>query len=539
MKRLSIICLTAAAALAGAAQTTQNLVIETTDGKKTSFPTDQIVGVLFENAPEYTEAEHLLRAQYSTSGDNGVYSFDISDYATDEWGYPSAVGGVLAGVTLVGPLSADRYDAVIPEGYYRVGQPTEQFTINIAQSQLYVRIEEGADGATPLMVIGGTAAVRHIAGGYDIRLELEAISGESYNLHYQGPISFNLASSDYEQLTEDQNITFTGGQGRFYSNWTVPFSCDMLTQFYVGDFDKDGNMTNGFWLNLPIYMPKVEDEMNPVQKLADGTYKVETRTEIYNHTNMPFTFEKGELIDFLGTPAYVGTYLTYTKKDGRRYMAIITKGSFTVSGDGTKVTFDFTTDLGVSIKGSFDGKMNIMNFCDNDEKAPKRPYSTLNGDLTLNFPSDAMGILFQEQESYVEDMQTYQLLITEPDMARDDFVMLTFFSKANGVLENGTYTVTTEIGDHCVAPGTIDFGGQMFLSWYGDLSKVDDEGYNTQIAPLMGGTITVADGTEQGTKTITFDTLDDNGHAIKGSWTGKIHEFGPETNAPAKKLRIR
>lgn len=525
-------------ALTGAAQNTQRLVIETVDGKKNSFPTSEIAGVLFQNAPEYTDAAHLLRAQYSTNGDNGVYSFDLSDYPADQWGYPSGIGGVLAGVTLVGPLSQDRYGAVLPEGYYRVGPSSDQFTINIAQSQLFVRIEEGSEGAAPMMIIGGTADVRHTAGGYDIRLELDAMSGESYNLRYQGPIQFALASSDYEQLTEDQDITFTGAQGRFYSNWTLPFSCDMTMQFYAGEFDSNDVMVEGFWLNMPVFMPKVLDEMNPVQKLADGTYKAEPRTDVYNYTNMPYTFEKGLLMDFLGTPTPTGSYLTITKKDGRRYMAFITKGSFTVSGDGTKVEFNLETDLGTSVKGSFDGRMNIRNFCDNDEKAPKRPFSLLDGDVTLDFPSDAVGILYQEEESYVEDMQTYQLLITEPGMTRDDFVMLTFFSKADGTLENGTYTVTDEIGDHCIAPGTIDFGGQMFLSWYGDLSEVDNDGYNTKIAPLMGGTVTVADGATAGTKTVTFNVLDDNGNAITGSWTGAIQAFETETGI-ARKVRVR
>ena len=71
MKRLSIICLMAAAALTGAAQNSQRLVVETVDGKKSSFPTSEIAGVLFENAPEYVNTPHLLRAVYSTSGENG------------------------------------------------------------------------------------------------------------------------------------------------------------------------------------------------------------------------------------------------------------------------------------------------------------------------------------------------------------------------------------------------------------------------------------------------------------------------------------
>ena len=532
-------CLMASGILLAGAQTQQRLVIETTDGTKTYFDPSEVTGVLFENAPEYTIAANLLQATYSTSGDNGVYSFEVSDCPGDEVGYPSEIGGVLGSVTLVGPLSEDRYEATIPAGYYRVGPSTEQYTIDISRSLVYVRMEAGPDGVAPVMVIGGTADVRHTAGGYDIRLELQAMSGETYNLRYEGPITFNLAPSDYETLTEDQDITFTGGQGRFYSNWNLPFSCDMLMQFYAGEFDSSDNMIEGFWLNLPVYMPKVEDEMNPVQKLADGTYKAEYRNEVYNFTNMPYTFERGALIDFLGSPVYTGTYLTVTNKDGRRYIALVTEGTFTVSGGGTKVEFDMTTDQGVKIKGSYDGNPTIVNFCDNDERAPKRPYSLLTEDVTLNFPADATGVLFQEQESYVENLVTSQLMITEPSMTRDDFVMLTFFSSSEG-LANGTYTVTSEIGDHCVTQGTIDGGGQMFLSWYGDLSKVDEEGYNTWIAPIMGGTITVEDGTESGTKLITFDVVDDNGHAITGSWTGEVHLFLPDENAQLpKNVRVR
>lgn len=63
-----------AAAFSAAAQTTENLVIEETNGNKTTFATSRIAGVLFEDAPSYTKAEYMLSASYATMGSNGVYT---------------------------------------------------------------------------------------------------------------------------------------------------------------------------------------------------------------------------------------------------------------------------------------------------------------------------------------------------------------------------------------------------------------------------------------------------------------------------------
>lgn len=45
-----------------------------------------------------------------------------------------------ASLQLIGTPSSDKYDAVIPEGYYRVGQATNPFTININSSGLRTRL---------------------------------------------------------------------------------------------------------------------------------------------------------------------------------------------------------------------------------------------------------------------------------------------------------------------------------------------------------------------------------------------------------------
>ena len=85
-----------AAAFSAAAQTTENLVIEETNGNKTTLATSRIAGVLFEDAPSYTKAEYMLSASYATMGSNGVYTIELGTDEPDEYGQPSTVGGMQA-----------------------------------------------------------------------------------------------------------------------------------------------------------------------------------------------------------------------------------------------------------------------------------------------------------------------------------------------------------------------------------------------------------------------------------------------------------
>ena len=97
-----------AAAFSAAAQTTENLVIEETNGNKTTLATSRIAGVLFEDAPSYTKAEYMLSASYATMGSNGVYTIELGTDEPDEYGQPSTVGGMQASLQLIGNPSSDK-----------------------------------------------------------------------------------------------------------------------------------------------------------------------------------------------------------------------------------------------------------------------------------------------------------------------------------------------------------------------------------------------------------------------------------------------
>lgn len=93
-----------AAAFSAAAQTTENMVIEETNGNKTTLATSRIAGVLFEDAPSYTKAEYMLSASYATIGSNGVYTIELGTDEPDEYGQPSTVGGMQASLQLIGTI---------------------------------------------------------------------------------------------------------------------------------------------------------------------------------------------------------------------------------------------------------------------------------------------------------------------------------------------------------------------------------------------------------------------------------------------------
>ena len=244
MTRHILTAFAVATALGTAAQTT-NLVVEETNGTKTSIPTSQIAGVLFEDAPEYRDADYLLHAIYASSGENGTYTIELGTDAPDESGNPTDVGEMQVKLQLVATKSADPYEAVIPSGFYRVGDASKPFSININDSGLWTRVEEGSEGTVFLIFMDGSVDVkRNAAGEYDIRIEMLAMSGEPVNLRYQGPIKLSVAASEYESFTEDQNVTFTGGQERYYGNWYMPFADDALAQFYTGSFTAEGVQTS-------------------------------------------------------------------------------------------------------------------------------------------------------------------------------------------------------------------------------------------------------------------------------------------------------
>lgn len=532
MKKATILPVIALAAVSFAgAQTVRNLVVTDLKGKTTQFPADQIAAVTFEETVEYLPLNRFLTAAYEESGaESGQYVIELGTGDPDSSGDPAEIGDMQVALLMRGPRSESLLEPKLPEGYYRAGNNTENFTFDITRSALWVRADEGSDGVSALMILDGTADVRAEANGlYDIRLEFVTLAGP-LELRYQGELPFPPGVSEFDVFTEPVEVTFTNAQGRFYGNWYYPFAADLTTQFYVGTVT-DGTLTDGYILELPIFEPKPEDCMAPDQRIADGTYTVETREQISN-TYLPYRFTPGAYKDFLGHQYISGSHLTYLSPTGHRRLGFITGGTMTVSGNGTSFVFDLVTAEGVGVKGTYSGTPSIGNYCDNDVKEPKRPYSTLDGNVSLNWDPATVAISYNEGHSILDDANTIMLMFTDPAQEKGDYISLDLFTEGETV-PDGTFTIDSMLAAGHAIPGAIDFAGQMMFSWYGDLGLVDDEGYNTKLGPIASGTVTIST-LGDGSRKFIFNLKDDRGNEITGEYAGVLIDGNQEASMQKK-----
>ena len=520
------------------------VVVTTKDGEKTVFATSDVGSIKFEEAPRYIECDNFIEGVYRLSGTEGIYELSVATGEVDASGMPVEIGDLQLSLAVVGTQSEDRYAAVLPAGYYRAAAGVNQGpgTWDVQKSTAWMRLGEGADDILQLYLINGTVDVRHTAPGqYDMRAELFTLDGTQVAVRYQGEMQFVAGSTVSDEFTEDQNITFEGAQGRFYGNWFLPFADDLTVQLYTGTFDEWGSQTQGYWLNLDMYQPKVEDPLNyNPARLIDGVYVAEWRDEIKENTYLPFTFGRGGELDMWGTIYPKGTYLTYLGEDGRRNLAYFTEGTYTVSNNGTHIEFDMVADNGIRLTGSYDGTPDIRNYCDNDFPGIGEA-DTLTEDVDLNFTPTTICADYVMGQPIVKDVIQHSLILIDQSGSKGDYLWLDLFSDGE-ILEEGTYTLDNDVKPFGGLKGFVDYGINPVYSWYGDLSEVEmdpetGEYYNTVMAPLGGGTVTVSYPQNQYTKIhLDFNLKSAKGYSITGSWEGDIDILMADTkaNAPAK-----
>ncbi|MDE5871307.1 MAG: hypothetical protein K2H22_05165, partial [Muribaculaceae bacterium] len=461
------------------------VVVTTTDGEKTEFETSDVKDIRFEEAPNYADLECFISGYYTSRGDLGIYTFTLASTESDQWGLPPQVGDAELTLELLSDLSEDYLDVSLPLGYYRAGSGKAAGEFDIQKSGLTLRLAEGEDGTNMYAIIDGTVDVRKNGDNYVIKAELSLIGGGDVALAYEGPLAFTPGMMQTEQFTEDQEFSFTGAQGRLYDNWYYPFVSDITLQLYTGEFDADGNQMNGYWLNIDTFMPKLVRTPDGSLSVADGVYTAEPREVIANYTNIPFTFTKGHTIDFWGTLYPAGSYLNKREKNGRSFRGYIVDGTMTVSGNGSDFVFDFVTDNGKKVKATFNGKVNIVDFY-NPDNVPEYP-STLTGNVDFKVTKETVALSYSLGDYIKKGLYQFMVMLTEPEMLNGDYLALEL-SAGSEVLPDGTYTINNALEPFTGIRGETDYGGNILYSWYSDLDSVDEDGYQTVICPVMGGT---------------------------------------------------
>lgn len=496
------------------------VVVTTTDDQKHEFETTSVDKIRFEEQPVYTDIQTVVGAEYRTYNGMGCYGITLSNGTPDMTGAIIDIGDYQISFELNGPVPEEYDEILIPTGYYQAGNGSKEYTWDITKSGFRIRLAEGDEGIATNAVTGGTVDVRRNGLNYDIRAEVNLISGENINIRYQGEIDFSFSETESLPIDYDMDINFEGAQGRFYANWSFPFADDITFQMYTGDFDRDEQL-NGYWLNLSLYMPKVENPMLPNQRLQDGVYTVEKREDVENYTYVPYTFQRGADLDFWGVIYPSGSYITFKDSNKRMRMAYLTDGTLTISGNGSKIILDLVTREGYKLKGEYSGKINIKNFCDNDVKEPEIP-CTLKGDYLLDFPPTAMCLSYYLSDYIIEGINNYIVIMGDlPGMKKGDYLSLELMCDADR-LADGTYTINNSLENFSGIKGCVDPGGNLIYSWFGDLDTTDPEtGIQEILAPISGGTVTITTFTD-GKRHMEFNFIDLKGKKITGEYEGDI-----------------
>lgn len=533
MKKALMSAIAAGVVLLPAVAQNYKVVVTTTDGEKTEFETKNISDIRFENAPNYAPLEYFIGGSYTSKGELGIYSFTLTSDQPDQWGYPPEVGDAELTLELIGAASESYLNAELPEGTYRPGTGQAAGEFDIQKSALILRLAEGEEGANIYPIIDGTVDVRRNDDNYVIKAELILLQGGTVALVYEGPLKFSPGMTEAEQFSEDQEFTFTGAQGRFFNNWFYPFVTDASLQFYSGEFDANGNQIEGYWLEIPVFMPKLLSVPDGTPTLTDGVYNAEPRDIIQNCTNIPYTYTRGYTLDFWGTLYPAGTYLNLREKSGRLFRGYIAEGTMTVSDNGTNIVFDFVTDYGKKVKATFKGKIDLKDYTDPADKIPDYS-STLTEDVKLDFIKGSEAASFNLGDYIKKGLNQFMVMVAEPEQKKGDYIMLELSAESDE-LPDGEYTINNALEPFTGIEGAIDYGGALLYSWYGDLDSTDEEGYQSVLAPIMGGTVTVTTVAE-GERKLVFDLSDGKGHTITGEYIGVLYDISYSSAKPALKV---
>ena len=499
----------------------------------------------------------VFDASYTDKDDKGLYSLLLTSGDTNEYGTPSQVGGITVSLDLYGALDDDTMNPTLPDGEYVPGSKSEgtyknPFTFDPASTYVEIRVEDGngTDAVQTLPISSGSVKVSHEGDVYTVALDATILDGTPLVAKYEGNISFTYnASSEYKPFTEDQNVTFEREQGRYWGNWFMPHSDDFAMHFFTGSFDQTGTQTDGYYMYIPAYMPKLADYniKNPLP--AEGTYTI-TAAKSSQLNWCPFEVEEGREISLFESTTYTGIYLTrIDAATGKRYIALITSGTMTVKnhGNGQTITVDGQTDDGIKIHAVYDGTVALTNYCDNDTnpQTAKRPWSAIDSDVSLNFNSTTTASVFYMGEDLKKGLTSWLVMIAA-DPLKDDYITMELLTPSSdgAKLLSHDYPLNESLTGYTALPGYHRYGGgDVLYSWYGDMNSVDSEGYCTRLAPLTTGTVSIKQNEALSTSgesnyTFTFNTMDDNGHSIKGSFTGKT-TFYDATQSAAKRKVMR
>ena len=494
------------------------------------------------------EFNMLAQAVYRTDNDAvaGNYEVTFGNCISPEW-----VGDIQVFLDLYNVEDGDPLNPVLPNGVYEAGSEYAPFTYNPSYSYVDIIVEGGELVSSPIF---GTVTVERTAATYTITVEgeLMLLDNMLFSARYTGTIEFvQGGTSSYEFFAENLNLEMDEAQMRYWGGWFHYFADDLGLEMFSGDFNPNGTLMRGYYLHIsPMYMPVYADYNAENVPLADGVY-TPVRDGLTTGYYQPYSFTKGYIGNLYGERYFAGSYLQYVEDGQVKKVGLIVDGNIDVqrNGDNYTIVMTFVADNGVEFKIAYDGGINSVNFNDNDESMPARPWTSLTEDHVYNFPAETQGYAYCFGEMVKEGYDSWMLMIFAynnqyPDGYGDMFT--TEFAVKKGdrtAMPTGEFDIKMEVEDRYMYPGHITYARSVMFTYYGDLTP-DAEGYSTHSAPISDGKVVIED-MGDGNYKFTFDLVDDGGNKITGDWTGVVNvddysdEIAGGEVAAAQPLSIR
>lgn len=467
--------------------------------------------------PEYDyefETEYLTGVYYGTkNGKNGEYSYYVTfsdmPYGADGYGQP---GGTYYVFDLFGPAPEDPENPMVPMGKYTLGEPeaTAEYTFTPELSGAFTLDANGQMNVMYAIFTEGTMELSmDDNGNYVMTAELLDTDGKKHRVEYSGDAGSWKDDSKlpYGIVDSDLDISAVTATGDF-----VKASGDKETMFVTlrfsdmqtgedGSYDVPGNVVciSG-WVPYDIS-----------GNVGSGTYEISTEQ------GANFSLQSGMF--YGGIPD--GTHVESYDEDAWPMYGLIASGTMKLANWSGyyEITWDFTTEEGYRITGSYYGGMTV--------DMPKE-FSTLEGDKTLDLSNvEASGMYYGDW--YMNGGGNWQLTfrppfgVTEGDGMQIDIVAERLGFEAG--IPSGTYKAGADDYPEPAYPAIGEyrrgFLSNGFLSGTGYMGGFDGMGHASELAPATDGDLVIT-ANNDGTYTLKFSFLDDKGNTWDGEWTGTI-----------------
>lgn len=387
---------------------------------------------------------------------------------------------------------------------------TSEFTFTPDYSMGMTLSEDAQSRPMDVTFTEGTLNVTMDGDNYFFEAKLVDQEGKRHHLTYSGPAVWEGEPLGYNPIEEDINVVANTALGSYMSDEAGTMYVTL--QFTDMPVDSQGYVAPpGTILSVEVYMPFDENGY-----IAEGKYEISTTP------GADFTLYYGELFDFLGMLFPMGTYASYIDEANTEYLGFATSGTMDVSGSNGyyDIEFNFTTEQGYNITGSYSGPLTIAGMPGEEEEDG---FSTLEGDYTLDL-SNAVGYGSYYGDYYYTGGGNWYFVLEPSDGLTGDGLQVDLTGVGldfNAGLPTDTYVAAStdypEPGEYLVSYATSEgqLGGTLFIGGF------DSMGYVSEFAPATEGDFNVTNHGD-GTYTLSFSFLDDKGNTWDGEWTGEI-----------------